>query len=91
MEEILRAAGVTDVYICGIATDVCVGEFLEHHQKNPKQSTKKPKKLKYFVEQHIINTKQFSSLKLCLWTTTTLGTTTGKIVDPLCIFKTNGV
>ena len=25
MDEILRAAGVTDVYVCGIATDVCVG------------------------------------------------------------------
>ena len=25
MEEILRAQGVTDVFVCGIATDVCVG------------------------------------------------------------------
>ena len=25
MDDILRAAGVTDVYVCGIATDVCVG------------------------------------------------------------------
>ena len=25
MDEILRSAGVTDVYVCGIATDVCVG------------------------------------------------------------------
>jgi hypothetical protein len=35
-----------------------------------------------------INTQQFSHLKHCLWTTTT-SVTTGKIVDPLCIFKTN--
>merc|ERR1719362_2653455 len=28
MDEILRAAGVTDVYVCGIATDVCVGNRL---------------------------------------------------------------
>ena len=26
MAEILKAAGVTDCYVCGIATDVCVGE-----------------------------------------------------------------
>ena len=26
MDEILKAAGVTDCYVCGIATDVCVGE-----------------------------------------------------------------
>ena len=28
MDEILRAAGVTDVYVCGIATDVCVGNLV---------------------------------------------------------------
>ena len=27
MDEILKAAGVTDCYVCGIATDVCVGEL----------------------------------------------------------------
>ena len=26
MADILKAAGVTDCYVCGIATDVCVGE-----------------------------------------------------------------
>ena len=26
MDDILKAAGVTDCYVCGIATDVCVGE-----------------------------------------------------------------
>ena len=27
MDEILKAAGVTDCYVCGIATDVCVGQW----------------------------------------------------------------
>jgi len=30
MDEILRAAGVTDVYVCGIATDVCVASTAFH-------------------------------------------------------------
>merc|ERR1719219_1110018 len=30
MEDILKAAGVTDVYACGIATDVCVASTAFH-------------------------------------------------------------
>ena len=26
LEEMIRKEGVTDVYVCGIATDVCVGK-----------------------------------------------------------------
>ena len=27
LESLVRSKGVTDVYVCGIAYDVCVGEF----------------------------------------------------------------
>ena len=33
MDEILKAAGVTDCYVCGIATDVCVGEKKKFKKK----------------------------------------------------------
>ena len=29
LEEIIREGEVTDVYVCGIATDVCVGEYCQ--------------------------------------------------------------
>ena len=28
LEELIRSEGCTDVFVCGIATDVCVGEVL---------------------------------------------------------------
>ena len=27
LDDVLKAAGVTDCYVCGIATDVCVGNY----------------------------------------------------------------
>lgn len=40
LEELLRNRGVTDVYACGIAYDVCVGEsaFFGHDTRTPKSS-----------------------------------------------------
>ena len=32
LESILRSNGVTDVYICGVATDYCVGYTASHAQ-----------------------------------------------------------
>lgn len=33
LEEVLRSAGITDVYVCGIATDVCVAWTTFHAQE----------------------------------------------------------
>ena len=34
LEEIIKKEVVSDVYVCGIATDVCVGKEESHHNLN---------------------------------------------------------
>ena len=44
LEELIRDEGCTDVYVCGIATDVCVGKEREaFKQRNFKNGALEPK------------------------------------------------
>ena len=38
LEDIIRKEGVTDVYVCGIATDVCVGKSKCRKKKHQKDN-----------------------------------------------------
>ena len=60
MEDILKAAGVTDVYACGIATDVCVG-----NKRTSSRFRKHTKTLKYDSNKNQL-TQQHSGIEQLL-------------------------
>ena len=58
MEDILKAAGVTDVYACGIATDVCVG-----NKRTSSRFRKHTKTLKYDSNKNQLTQHQHSGIE----------------------------